>query len=345
MKCVREVVVTVLKDFEDPLIGPQVWNGLIEGGPGNNVFRTYQWQRTWWESFGRGELLLVVAHRDGQVVAIAPLFGEAGMIYFVGSGGSDYLGFVGDVSDADLLQTLLDAARTNVPDFIGFVFYMVPDLSSLDHPLGEVARGLGLTLFDEGELVAPVMKLAGPEQAIAAAEKSSLVRHEKIFRREGRLEVQHLTDGQEILPHLDEFFDQHVSRWHETPYPSLFVEPKQREFYRQLTQSARREGWLRFTRLSWNGQPIAFHFGFCYAGNFLWYKPSFDVQLARRSPGEVLLRQLLLRAAAENVSTFDFGIGDEPFKRRFATQVNRVRTWGLYAPERLAEPSPAGRCA
>ena len=51
---------------------------------------------------------------------------------------------------------------------------------------------------------------------------------------------------------------------------------------------------------------------------------------ARHSPGEVLLRQLLIAAMAENAEVFDFGLGDEAFKSRFATHVCRVRNWGLY---------------
>jgi CelD/BcsL family acetyltransferase involved in cellulose biosynthesis len=62
----------------------------------------------------------------------------------------------------------------------------------------------------------------------------------------------------------------------------------------------------------------------------MWYKPTFEVELARQSPGEVLLRQLLIAAHDEGAQTFDFGTGDEAFKHRFATRVNRVRTWGLY---------------
>ena len=132
------------------------------------------------------------------------------------------------------------------------------------------------------------------------------------------------------MPHLDSFFAQHIARWQATPFPSLFREPAQRQFYRTLSTQAADTGWLRFTRLDWDGHPIAFHFGACYEGSYLWYKPSFDVELARQSPGEVLLRQLLLAAMVEGAETFDFGLGDEAFKQRFATRTERVRNWGLY---------------
>jgi CelD/BcsL family acetyltransferase involved in cellulose biosynthesis len=197
--------------------------------------------------------------------------------------------------------------------------------------LKEVARGLGLSCFDEGSLPAPTLDLvAEPEFAHAALRKKSLVRHENYLRRMGTLQVHHFQDGKDILPHLDEFFEQHVARWAVTPYASPFNHQIQRDFYQKLTRVAARAGWLRFTRVDWGGDPVAFHFGFCYRDNYLWYKPSFAIELARRSPGEVLLRQLLVAAMDEGASRFDFGLGDEAFKQRFATHTNNVRTWGLY---------------
>jgi CelD/BcsL family acetyltransferase involved in cellulose biosynthesis len=49
---------------------------------------------------------------------------------------------------------------------------------------------------------------------------------------------------------------------------------------------------------------------------------------------------LLLAAMAEKAHTFDFGLGDEAFKSRFATRVNRVRNWGLYDPRALNRSTP-----
>jgi CelD/BcsL family acetyltransferase involved in cellulose biosynthesis len=259
------------------------------------------------------------------------------MAFFVGSGGSDYLDFLGDTSNPNVLDALLDTARHRVPGFVGFRFYLAPDDSPTGGRLQASAARLGLECFDEGDLPAPTLDLHDPPGAgLAAAGKSSLVRHERGLRRDGPLDVLHLRDGAAILPHLDEFFEQHVARWAATPHRSLFLQPEQRAFYRRLCEVAGATGWLRFTRVAWAGRPVAFHFGFCRDGHYLWYKPSFAVELARRSPGEVLLRHLLLAAVEEGARTFDFGLGDEAFKRRFANRDRRVRTWGLYPAKRAA---------
>jgi len=258
------------------------------------------------------------------------------MVFFVGSGGSDYLDFVGPGSDPQVLKQVLEIARERTPNFVGFRFYHVPDVSRTGRVLAHLAPQLGLACFEEQSYSAPALVFSKhPAEKRPPSEKQSLLRHERYFRNHGDLEVQDLRRGDEIRPHLQSFFDQHVERWSRTPHPSLFQDPKQRAFYQRLAEAGGAAGWLRFTRLTWNDSPIAFHFGFSYGGGYLWYKPTFDIGLARRSPGEVLLRQLLLAAGEEGCHTFDFGMGDEPFKSRFATQVNCVRTWGLYPTETM----------
>ena len=332
MTAATALTVRMLSGFDD--LDAATWARLLAAGDTDAVFLTRPYLAAWWGAFGRGGLLLLLAEEDGTPVALAPLFTDGGMAFFVGSGGSDYLDVLGD-ADTEVLVALLDAARQSVPGFVGFRFYHVPDASRTGARLQAAAARLGLVRFDEGHLPAPALALRDAGVAREAANKKSLRRHENALRREGRLAVTHLTDGAAIRPHLPAFFAQHEARWADTPWPSLFHDPAQRRFYERLTETAGDAGWLRFTRVTWDDRPVAFHFGFCLGGRYLWYKPSFDVALARRSPGEVLLRHLLLAAAEEDARTFDFGLGDEPFKRRFATHVPTVRTWGLYPPEVL----------
>jgi len=323
----------VLEGFDAPTFPAEQWDKLLGSGATDVVFLTRQWQRAWWETLGRGDLLLIAAERDGQVVAVAPLYAHAGMVYLVGADDADSLDLLGEGGDAEVLAAILETARARVPGFLGFELEPVPETSPTTRALAAAADRLGLSCIDHwGEsAVAPQLELRGrPAVGRAAVNKQSLRRHEARLRRGGPVEVVHLREGPAILPHLEAFFEQHVARWAATPTPSFFGWPRVRAFYRRLTELAGESGWLRFTRLDWNGQAVAFHFGFCYRGSYLWHKPSFAVELARRSPGEVLLRHLLLAALDEGVHSFEFGLGSEPFKLRFATGANHVRKWGLY---------------
>jgi CelD/BcsL family acetyltransferase involved in cellulose biosynthesis len=322
----QAVEARVVEGFE--ALMPLMWMRLLAAGDTNEVFLTPEWQNAWWQTFGRGRLLLIVAERHGEPVAIAPLFADSGMVFFVGSGGSDYLDFVGDIGEPEVLDAILLTAQRCVRDFVGFRFYLVPDQSRTGELLQRAAARLQLRCYDEGELAAPLLSFREIKES--PADKKSLRRHERALRRDGRLTIEHTSDIETIIGHLDEFFQQHIERWQTTGSPSLFLDEQQKDFYRRTAQAGSEAGWLRFTRVLWNERPVAFHFGFSYRGKFLWYKPTFAIDLAKRSPGEVLLRNLLLAATAENCDRFDFGLGDEAFKRRFANQMNYVRTWGLY---------------
>lgn len=318
-----------LKSFDD--YPPTVWHQLCAAGESPVVFLTLSWLRTWWNVFGRGELLLIAVEVDGRPIALAPLFCEAGMIFFVGAGSSDYLDFLGNLEAPEVLDLLMATARDGTPGFLGFRLHHVPDGSSTGARLQHAAKRLGFDSYDEGGMAAPRLCFADwPDNQRRPEEKKSLVRHERTFLRQGPLEVEHCRDAEIILPQLDSFFEQHVGRWANTEFPSLFDDDEQRRFYQALVRDHESSDWLRFTRVTWHGGPIAYHFGSCFQGVYLWYKPSFEIRMARHSPGEVLIRHLLIAARTEGAKAFDFGIGDEPFKQRFATANHRIRTWGLY---------------
>jgi CelD/BcsL family acetyltransferase involved in cellulose biosynthesis len=330
---VADATFRVLEGFDDSALADGTWDRLAERAPTRTVFLTEAFQRAWWETLGRGRLLLVAAERDGRPVALAPLFAESGMGLLLGSGVSDYLDLLGEAGEAGMLAGLLREAMRAVPDAVGLRLHHVPDASATTAILEEAAERAGLRCFDEGHLEAPDL---GIEHAEAAASKRSLRRHERALEREGDLRIEHDRSAAAVLPHLDAFFAQHVARWRDTGSPSPFESEAPRAFFRRLAERGGDAGWLRFTRVVWNGRDVAFHFGFHHAGEFLWYKPSYDPALARRSPGEVLLRHLLLEAKREGARRFDLGLGTEPFKDRFATGRRTVRTWGLYPDAALA---------
>jgi CelD/BcsL family acetyltransferase involved in cellulose biosynthesis len=321
----------LLTGFDDPLMSPGHWNALVRSGPSDVIFLTYQYQKAWWQTFGRGQLLLTAALKGGEVIAIAPLFADGNMIFFVGSGGSDYLDFIGDLSKPELLEGLLLAAASEVDGFLGYRFYHVPERSISQVLLHSFTGKQPLDFYQEETWPCPLMDLRTyPLHAQEAMQKKSLLRHQGWFERSALIESSHLTDGRQILHYLDDFFDQHIRRWAVTEFPSLFHDEKQRAFYRTLTKEMAETGWLCFTKIGWQGQTIAYHFGFFYQGSFLWYKPTFEIELSKHGPGEVLIRQLLLYAIEQEAHTFDFGMGDEAFKKRFATDTLFVRTIGLY---------------
>src|SRR5262245_18364060 len=203
------ITTKVLRRFDDPLLSFHWWSRLLSSGETDTVFLTWSWQRAWWDVFGRGQLLLAFVERNGEPVAVAPLFCDAGMVFFVGSGGSDYVDFVGDTSEEGVLDALLDAARSAAKDFVGFRFYQVPDRSRTPGRLQRAAEALGLAFFEEGKLAAPVLEIPHAAAALAAANMKSLLRHERGLAKSGTLNTRHMHEPATMRRYLNDFFQQH----------------------------------------------------------------------------------------------------------------------------------------
>jgi CelD/BcsL family acetyltransferase involved in cellulose biosynthesis len=73
------------------------WDGLLQEGAGFAVFQTWEWQFTWWQSFG-GELFIIVIFDKQELLAILPFIRKKRLTFYIltliGAPDSDYLNFI-----------------------------------------------------------------------------------------------------------------------------------------------------------------------------------------------------------------------------------------------------------
>lgn len=297
-------------------VEPAGWQGLAAASTPGTVFQTQAWLGAWWRTFGTDhELLLLTAHDRGRMVGIAPLcVTREGAMRFVGHGRSDYADLLIAPGREDvrkrLWQDALDQARG----------WQKLELRCLlrDSPSIDMLRGLSVRGHVHPPTRCPTLRIADPGALQRVRNRAHVKRRAHWFRRHVGYQAVHLQDPEEVLPWLDDFFDQHRRRWAGTHPPSLFAQADNQRFYRAATIELGEAGLLRFTRVSLGEQAIAYHFGFVHEGTFTWYKPSFEIEWAPRSPGVALLAELFDRAASEGLREFDFALGDEAFKQRYA---------------------------
>jgi hypothetical protein len=320
----------ILRGYDDPALGRDRWNELVRSSHTRSPFLTWELQQAWLEAYAEGELILVGAERDGKIVAVAPLQSTEGEVWFSGSCFEfDRLDFIGDVSAPGVLGALLEKARDQIEAFVSFELEFVPALSPTSEAFPDAAAKLGLRCTREYEMLAPEIDLAcAPADPLG---RSRVLEYESWFVRHGRFEVRHHREADEILPHLPEFFDQHQRRW--PGNESRFCEARVRRLFERLTERCAGTDLLRFTRIDWDGRPIAFHHGLAYDGRFFVGSVSFEPTLANRSPGRILLRHLVLAAQEEGAQAFDFRTGSQEFKLRYATGSTRIVSWSLQPPE------------
>jgi CelD/BcsL family acetyltransferase involved in cellulose biosynthesis len=306
------------------------WTALLNRSANHSVFQTFPWHACWWKAFGGShELFVILGYMGSELVGIAPMMitrekGPMGRVRshvrFIGSPNhaSDYCDFITDPAVPAVLHALLEAMNLLAKGFHRIDLSHFPSHSPNKAGILQYFAGRGARITVEFQADAPVRILGNGEEDRKAANKSSLKRHTRFFEKSGDLRFHRCASQREILGYLDVFFEQHKARRAQTDSPSQFVDPAQQFFYRELVSETFRHDWLRFDVVLFDGAPLAFHFGFEYQCRFIWYKPAFDVQFAARSPGEVLLKFLLDDAIGRGLEEFDFTVGSEPFKYRFA---------------------------
>lgn len=326
------------------------WNGLLARAEGASVFQGYDWHAAWWECFGGGHALhlLLVYETGGELVGIAPLMIASDrrlglrrrrlMLIGTSNQSSDYADLVVRSGHARPRAAVLEWMRAHRHLWTVLEFRNLPASSPTLKLLGD-ANDLAGPVLVQCSAEAPTRRLGDAAADHAVLNKRSLRRHHNGFLREGEVRLVRLEHSPALDTHCAYFFEQHVARWAGTRTPSLFRDPAQRRFYRVLAHRLAASGALHFSMVEWRGRAIAYHFGFEQGGVLTWYKPSFDPTLAKRSPGEVLIRLLLEDAIGRGLKELDFTVGSEPFKFRFANHVRRV--YRVRAWRRGVERAPA----
>jgi len=293
------------------------WHRLWLAQPRREVFTQHAWAKVFLEVYGAETRLHCIVAEDQGIKAIMPLFRDGKRcLRFVGDPRSDYSDVLCLPSDLDRVMPALLAA---IGSERSVSLSAVPEHSLLFKTLKTIRHPFEVAI----EEPCPAIEF-DPAGAVVKEllKKESLRRHEKKVSKLGPIRMDRMSTQEAALKWLPVLFDQHIARWRMTPTPSLFESEAHRRFYEQLVVNDILWPMVDFRLVYAGDRVVATHFGFFHDQRFIWYKPSFDPELANLGPGEVLLKYLIAAAADEGAREFDFTRGGEGFKQRFAT-VNR----------------------
>ncbi len=306
------------------------WDRLLRDCPDSTVFQSREWIASWWQVYGAPDtrLELHAAYHGDRLVGLAPLYSQpvpfsvlpGRELVFIGANHADYQVFPAANGSLHIVDALLDSVQARVEAGLSVRLAEVPQFSTLALCLRQ-RRSRELTgLRWISHTPCPRLRARDNAKGLSSAlRKKSLRRHTKQLAALGPIEVQHLTEPSDILPLLPELFRQHINRWASTPHPSIFIAEDSRNFYRAMVESLSRAGRLVFCVLRAGPHLVALHLGLRSRDEFIWYKPAFNTEHKRLSPGEVLLKALIEYTQVGDYAALDFSRGNERFKSRFAT--------------------------
>ncbi len=292
------------------------WDALVSDCDAKAFFLSHDWQRLWWDSFGEGrELLLLAFQQASENVGIAPLQRQDDVISFLGD--TDLFDFhdfiIPQGKEASFYPVLEDYLTTQSWQQLYF-----PSLShvspTLDY-LPQMAERQGWKCLVEQEDVSPTLTLPVDwDTYLSGLRKKD--RHE-LRRKFRRLEAAErfapkvYTSPEDVSDKLDAFFELMRQSREEK---HRFLTPEREAFFREMAVALAEVGVLGLWFLEQNGIPVSSALCFDYCGRRLLYNSGFDPAFAELSVGLLLKATCIRDAIEKKLTSFEFLRGDEPYK-------------------------------
>ena len=336
-----QIVTRTLTDFREFLAIEQEWDRLVDAAGCDHPFLQHGWLRTWWTSFGAGrELQVVVAYRDGTLIAAAPLMSSRRRIVgvrarvleaiandhtpryeFLVARGHEQAGFAAlwrvltDGSlEWDLLQ--LRSLRTD---------------SATHAAVSECARRLQLPTGVWDAERSPYVTFRGTWdeyfKELSHNHRRNVGKSERRLERLGDLTLEMVTSPDEAA--LADGMRIEALAWKESAGTAMLSRADVQGFYEAFGRHAAEHGQLRLFFLNLDGRRIAFSYGLLYQNTIFVLKGGYDPEYSRYSPYHVLYSFVFQHGFKTGLSGYEFLGNDEPFKMKWTDTV-RSHCW-LYA--------------
>jgi CelD/BcsL family acetyltransferase involved in cellulose biosynthesis len=310
------------------------WRSLAELR--GSAFLTPEWLYAWLRHYGDNTepALLEVRAPDRRLLGWMPMTlqrrGRRRLLRFAGANLSDRLHPIASSGDAEAKVGAAFGARLerDAPRWSALVLDNVEaEAGWLRSLLEATPTGLASVTTRRAELPYAVLSTSWDDYLRSRSRnfRSEVGRKLRRLEREHEVGFRLTQNPGELRRDVETFFRLHDARW-ERRGGSSSLTPRARAFHRDFSASALERGWLRLWTMEVDGEPVAAWYGWRVGHRYAYYLAGFLPNWADRSVGFLLLAQTVRAAIGEGASEYDLLLGDEPYKRRFATHSRHVET-------------------
>jgi CelD/BcsL family acetyltransferase involved in cellulose biosynthesis len=262
------------------------WNDLLSQSDLASVAQTWEWQRNWWDIYGKDrQLNIIVGRENDKIVGIAPFsttkqkrkragFIPYKTIYYLSTGVvsgrnvvSEYLDFIVCMERRREFVSGVLKWLVQYMDWDEILIESVSAESDLPALMKEGSAFLNLRFEITKDLPSVLIKL--PQSWSVYLETADSTLRYKINR--GRREFEKVKGKYERIDDegglADAFLELerlHQHRWESRGGAGAFSDPKWREFHRRFILFAHRNGWLRLSFLLLDGKAVSANYNFAF---------------------------------------------------------------------------------
>lgn len=167
-----------------------------------------------------------------------------------------------------------------------------------------------------------------------SSHRANIRRDLRVAEKMGTVSMDVLS-GAEVEEALDAMFVTYEQQWGAGGASHIFQKPEIRTFFKSLSGVAQAQGKLHFSRLKVGDDIWHWHYGFMHRGSLLWYKPTYNPDFSKYSPGKVHLALLIEHCLENGGVEIDFGYGAEPYKFLWTKSGKTLHTYRVIGNDKM----------
>ncbi len=308
------------------------WDDLADRVDGAEPWLRPGWISAWWRAFGRGSLELVSVRRAGRLSALVPLERRRAVLASPANYHSPSFGLLAE--DQEVARELALQVVARRPRRLQFRFVDAETLAATNLLAGASAAGyrtLQRTLESS-----PYVQIDGDWETYQVRLDGKMLRELRRRRRKlqgsGQLELT-VEDGTARLEELlDEGFGIEAAAWKGRNHTAIISDARTEGFYRDVARWASGRGSLRLAFLSLDGRPLAFDFAIEEDGRHYLLKTGYDPAYRALAPAMLLRHEMIGRAFALGLRSYEFGGASEDWKLKWTDKVRDRLLFQAFAP-------------
>lgn len=331
--------VKVIRRLEDFSPMKAEWDNFLKQAGIENLCMTHGWISTWLKHFPTEELLIVIVQdQQNRWLGVAPLKiskGSHGLaqktlwhLQFIGTQPNVYdwmqIAILPGEDETAIIRELAAVIKKSRWDLLDLQF--MPEQSQC-RALCEFLKPEETETAIVSKTTIPYLELPGTTEEYEKVRRKKtrweVNRHCNRFAKEfgAPLELEFQTASEASDAYFSGFIKTHVAYWADRGQKSDFQRfPALPAFYRDMLsysafQAEADEPKLLFSVLKMNGYQLSYHFGFWQGGGYLGHLTGFNQKFRSFSPGIVHMDKLVFDTIDRGGRLFEFGRGDEPYKR------------------------------
>jgi CelD/BcsL family acetyltransferase involved in cellulose biosynthesis len=296
------------------------WSSLWWRTVGAGPFQHPDWLLPWRMHLGGGDLLVLAVRDDRELIALAPFYihvdgsGER-QLTLLGNGVSDCCDVLLDRSRTDAEAGLAEALRANRAGWTSCDLRDLPPGSVLLSLLSE--EWSSSISVDTPTVVLDLEWWAERQSSLPSKMMADLHRRRRRAEEKiGPVRMDWAVHGATEQA-MDQLFALHGARWRARGEEGVLHGATLESFYRDIAARFSHLGWLRLSTLSVGDHLAGACLGFQLRGRAYHYIAGFDPEFAGFAIGQLMLHQIITRAARDGAYEFDFLRGEEDYKRRW----------------------------